>query len=65
MNFKIFIIFAAVLTLSACSKNDTTQSTAPADYAETREKLIQNPDKDSLRNDSVKVPTAMPPQPKQ
>lgn len=62
MNFKILVTFGLLGLLSSCSKNETPQNTEPANYAETKEKLIQNPDKDSLKNDSVKVPTAMPPQ---
>lgn len=50
------------LFIIACSKNETTQNTEPADYAETNERLIQNPEKDSLKEDSATVPTAMPPQ---
>ncbi|GEM_PF-3531513 len=50
------------LFIIACSKNETTQNTEPADYAETEERLIQNPRKDSLKKDSTAVPSAMPPQ---
>lgn len=50
------------LFIIACSKNETTQNTEPADYAETEERLIQNPGKDSLKKDSTAVPSAMPPQ---
>ncbi|WP_313504549.1 hypothetical protein [Kaistella carnis] len=62
MKFKKLIIVAAPFVLFACSKNDTPQNTEPANYAETKEKLIQNPDKDSVESDSIKTPTAMPPQ---
>lgn len=50
------------LFIIACSKNETTQNTEPADYAETEERLIQNPRKDSLKKDNTAVPSAMPPQ---
>lgn len=62
MNLKIFVTFGLLGLLSSCSKNDTPQNTEPANYAETKEKLIQNPDKDSVESDSIKTPTAMPPQ---
>ena len=55
------ILFAS-LFLTACSKNEPPQNTNPADYAETEKKLIQNPEKDSLKKDSTAVPTAMPAQ---
>ncbi len=64
MNAKFLIPLFVAATLSACSKNDSSTSTTPADYAETHEKLIQNKDHDSLKNDSAKVPSAMPPQEK-
>lgn len=62
MNLKILITVGLLGLLSSCSKNDTPQNTEPANYAETKEKLIQNPDKDSVKSDSIKTPTAMPPQ---
>lgn len=62
MNLKILITVGLLGLLSSCLKNDTPQNTEPANYAETKEKLIQNPDKDSVESDSIKTPTAMPPQ---
>lgn len=56
------ITVLGIITLSACSKNDKPQSTAPADYAETEQQLIQNREKDSLMGDSINASTAMPPQ---
>ncbi len=52
-----------ITTLTACSKNEQPQNTAPSDYAETEKKLIQNREKDSLMGDSINASTAMPPQP--
>lgn len=59
---KILSAFAIVM-LTSCNKNDTPQSTAPADYAETERDLIQNRVQDSLRLDSINASTEMPPQP--
>lgn len=59
------ISFALLVTgflLAACTKNDQSQSTAPADYAETHDKLIQNNEKDSAAADSAGANTSMPPQ---
>ena len=63
MKAALSAILFATLFLTACSKNEPPQSTEPADYAETRHDLIDNPAKDSI-NDSVKTNSAMPPQPK-
>lgn len=62
MNSKILVTVGLLGLLSSCSKNETSQNTEPANYAETKEKLIQNPEKDSVKTDTAKVPTAMPPQ---
>ncbi len=53
------ILFVGAILLS-CSQNEQPQSTEQADYAETEQDLILNPDKDSAMTDSI--PTAMPPQ---
>lgn len=58
----IVTLFFGSLILSACTKNETSQSTEPADYAETRDKLIQNRANDSLAADSLQDNSAMPPQ---
>ena len=50
---RIIIMVFVGLTASACSQNEKPQSTAPADYAETYDKLIQNPEKDSANTDST------------
>lgn len=56
------ITVLGIMTLSACSENGKPQTTAPADYAETEQQLIQNREKDSLMGDSINAATAMPPQ---
>jgi len=60
--FAVLTILS-ITTLTACSKNEQPQSTAPADYAETEKKLIQNRENDSLMGDSINASKAMPPQP--
>ncbi len=65
------IIATIILTgsaLSSCTDTNKPTNVEPADYAETKDRLIQNRENDSLKNDSLKadsarVPTAMPPQP--
>lgn len=57
-------LFLGSILLTACSKTETSPSTAPADYAETEQDLIQNPARDSSRTDSMEteINSAMPPQ---
>ncbi len=62
MKTALSTLFFASILLTACSKNEPPQNTEPADYAETKKRLIQNPEKDSIKKDSSNVPTAMPPQ---
>ncbi|KIA83332.1 hypothetical protein OA84_07305 [Kaistella solincola] len=67
MKAKIITAVLFGLVLSACSKNESNSNTQPADYAETRDALIQNRANDSLAGDSIDSangPTAMPPQEK-
>lgn len=65
MRTKIMIASVIALILSACSKNDPPANTKPADYAETREKLISTQaDGSHQQKDSSDVSTAMPAQPK-
>ncbi len=60
---KQMIFFMAIgLSAISCSQKDKTQSTRQADYAETREKLIDNHIPDSLKADSMRRETAMPAQ---
>lgn len=63
MKASIITLIFVGLFLSACSKNEEPQNTEPANYAETKQKLIPNSAKDSTAVDSVRIPTAMPPQP--
>ena len=67
MKTKIMTAVLFGMVLSACSKNESNSNTQPADYAETRDALIQNRANDSLAGDSIDSangPTAMPPQEK-
>lgn len=64
MRTKIMTASVIALILSACSKNDQPANTKPADYAETREKLISTQADGSQQKDSSDVSTAMPAQPK-
>ncbi|SFI68391.1 hypothetical protein SAMN05421638_0638 [Kaistella treverensis] len=67
MKTKIMTAVLFGMVLSACSKNESNSNTQPADYAETRDALIQNRASDSLAGDSIDSangPTAMPPQEK-
>ena len=51
-----------MLALTACSQTEKPATTEPADYAETKEKLIQYPDRDSAGVDTSAVQSAMPAQ---
>ncbi len=61
---KIILMFSAIsLFAVSCSQNEPPASTEPADYAETWDELIQNPEKDSADSDSARsdsAGTAMP-----
>lgn len=62
MKTLFVILLIGSLSATSCSKNEKQENVAPADYAETTQKLIQNPAKDSAHTDSSAVPTAIPAQ---
>lgn len=61
---KIILTLGAISFFAvSCSQNEPPATAEPADYAETWDELIQNPEKDSADNDSIRTDsaaTAMP-----